>query len=264
VTQPIDEAPPLAAGGLPLRLLLDFDGTICLTSVSDTVMADHSVRPGWLDLDREYEAGRLGSREELARFMDLLPDGPRALVETAERQPLDPTFAAFAAAARRHGVGVEVVSDGFGFYVAPALARLGAGDLPIATARMRWGPGGRPEISFPYGHPACFVCGTCKRQRVLAHQARGAHVAFVGDGVSDRYAAEHADTVFAKDLLVGACEAAGIPYRPWSDFADVAAWLEDVAADPAGLDPPRPRPFICGPEAWGPGRTAPGPGSRST
>ncbi len=176
---------------------------------------------------------------------------------TAERQPLDPTFPAAMEAARRHGVEVEVVSDGFGFYVSPALDRLGAGDLAVATAEMRWGPDGRPEIRFPYGHPACFVCGTCKRQRVLAHQARGAHVAFVGDGVSDRYAAEHADTVFAKDLLVGACEAAGIPYRPWSDFADIAAWLDEVAANPARLAPPRPRPFICGPEAWGPGRTAP-------
>ena len=29
---------------------------------------------------------------------------------------------------------------------------------------------GGAGVSFPYGHPACFVCGTCKRERVRLHR----------------------------------------------------------------------------------------------
>ncbi len=57
-------------------------------------------------------------------------------------------------------------------------------------------------LTFPYGHPACFVCGTCKRERVRAHEADGRVVVFIGDGSSDRYAAHHADIVWAKDRLL--------------------------------------------------------------
>jgi hypothetical protein len=83
-------------------------------------------------------------------------------------------------------------------------------------------------------------------------------VAFVGDGESDRYAAGYADVVFAKDGLVGICEAGGLAYRPWRTFDDVAAWLETelaaFAAAPASLPGPVARPLFCGPEARGPQR----------
>jgi 2-hydroxy-3-keto-5-methylthiopentenyl-1-phosphate phosphatase len=245
-----------ARAGLPLAVLVDYDGTICLASVSDRVMIENSVRPGWRDLDERYVDGTLGSRDELVAFLDLLPREPGPLIATAERQEHDATFAGFAELAARLGVAVEVVSDGFGFYVAPGLARLGAPPLPITTSEMTW-DGDGPHLAFPAGHPACFVCGTCKRERVLAYQGRGLHVAFVGDGVSDRYAAVHADTVFGKDDLAVVCEREGIPFRPWTTFTDVTAWLGEVAAEPGLLASPRSRPYVCGPEVWGPGRRAP-------
>ena len=117
------------------------------------------------------------------------------------------------------------------------------------------------------------MCGTCKRERVRAHQALGRVVVFIGDGSSDRYAAFHADLVFAKGDLARFCAASGWPFRPWVDFAEVTAWLKDAiaagslpasaedvlawrAADPS-MAARSDRPFICGPEAWGPGRTTP-------
>jgi hypothetical protein len=134
------------------------------------------------------------------------------------------------------------------------------GDLPVATARTTFA-GSRARIEFPNGHPECFVCGTCKRNRVLAHQAAGRAVAFIGDGESDRYAAGYSDLVFAKRALVAICEREGWPYRTWTDFAGLDRWLaETIAAvrtDPGSLPGPTSRPFFCGPEVWGPGRRNP-------
>ena len=245
---------------IPLAILMDYDSTICLTAISDRIMVEDSIRPGWKEIDDAYVEGRMGSRENLELFMPLLPADPAPLYATAEKQPHDPSFVPFVARARAAGVALEVVSDGFGFYVGHNLERLGVHGIPIATSRMSW-PGDEPRLEFPSGHPTCLVCGTCKRERVRAYQARGYHVAFVGDGLTDRYAAAHADTVMAKDDLVGVCEAAGIDYVPWATFADVEAWLEAVLASPDLLAPPATRPFICGPEVWGPGRTTPPAGT---
>jgi len=223
---------------VPLAILIDYDGTICRTAVSDEIMIEDSVRPGWKVFDDMYVDGTLGSRQCFIEFLPLLPAEPEALFATADRQEHDLAFVPFVARARAAGVTLEIVSDGLGFYVDRNLVRIGVPDLAIATARMTWSGAG-PDLEFEYGHPACFVCGTCKRERVLAYQARGCHVAFVGDGLSDRYAAAHADTVVAKDHLVGICEEAGIPYVPWRTFDDVTAWLDGVMADPGALAAPR-------------------------
>jgi len=57
---------------------------------------------------------------------------------------------------------------------------------------------------------------------VLDHRARGP-VAFVGDGVSDRYAAVYADLVLAKDTLASYCTTYGLPFHGWETFGDVRA-----------------------------------------
>ncbi|HEX8938548.1 MAG TPA: HAD-IB family phosphatase [Candidatus Limnocylindrales bacterium] len=251
--------PPLRPGQPPIAILVDYDGTIALVDVSDTVLADH-VPGEWEALDELYLQGLVGSRRLIERQVSLLRGDPQRIAATAAAQPHDPAFAPFAERARELGVPVEVVSDGFGFFIAPALASLGLADLPIATARTTLAPG-PPEVEFPYGHPACFVCGTCKRERVLAHQAAGRFVVFVGDGESDRYAAAHADVVFAKRYLARVCDERGWAYTPWHDFGQIDAWLSRAVdawrADPASLPGPTRRAYICGPEVWGPGRSDP-------
>lgn len=246
---------------LALTFLVDYDGTICLSQVTDVLMEVHVDHDAWQALDERYLRGEIGSREELTQLVAWLPPEREPVLATAAAQPHDETFVGFVALARQVGVEIEIVSDGYGFYVEPALRAMGVTGLPIVTAQTSW-ESGRPEITFPFGHPECFVCGTCKRERVRHHQARGRHVVLVGDGTSDRFAAAHADTIFAKPPLTDWCEGAGWPYIRWTTFDDVSAWLRGVVDDPSRLRPVGPRPFICGPEVWGPGRFRP-PGSEA-
>ena len=259
------KAPPPPPNGVPLSVLVDFDGTISRTDVTDTLLAAHATDPDWRSRDDAYAAGHVGSRTLLAWDATILEQDRARLDATARSQPADPTFAGFARELLGFGAAVEVVSDGLGFYVEPFLDRLGVGDVPVATSRLDFSA--RPfRLDFPYGHPSCFVCGTCKRERVLAHRAAGRFVAFVGDGESDRWAAWYADLVFGKDRLAGVCRAEGWAYLEWADFADVGRALRDALTTG---DVPRtsselallrvaaePRPYICGPEAWGEGRVA--------
>jgi 2-hydroxy-3-keto-5-methylthiopentenyl-1-phosphate phosphatase len=256
-----------------VSFLVDYDGTISILDVGGELLRRHGPDAATTARqDAAYDGGRVGSRELMQWDMDVLPHEPRLLRAEAEAAAQDEGFAGFVAVAGRAGAAIEVVSDGLGFYVAPNLARLGVADVPVATNDNSLAGGGQ-ALSFPFGHPACFVCGTCKRERVRAHQALDRVVVFVGDGTSDRYAAFHADVVLAKGALAGFCETAGWPFRPWVDFADITAWLTAALKEGSlprrRADVPRWRAghpsmaargapsFICGPEAWGPGRTVP-------
>jgi 2,3-diketo-5-methylthio-1-phosphopentane phosphatase len=259
---------PLAPGAAPLAILVDYDGTIALTDVSDSVMAEH-VPGAWEEVAARYDEGRLGSRRLMTWEMDLVRADGAALLATAARQPHDPGFVPFVRRAQAAGIPVEVVSDGLGFFIEPALERLGVPELPVVSARTTFA-GGRATIEFPNGHPLCHVCGTCKRTRVLAHQAAGRAVVFIGDGESDRYAAGYADVVFAKRALVPICLANRWPFRRWAEFSEIHAWLDETLdarrRDPNAPSLPRPtaRPFYCGPEVWGEDRTdPPGPAGRA-
>ncbi len=253
--------PPLLPGQPPLAILVDYDGTIAQTDVTDAILAD-VVTADWEARAAEYDAGLVGSRSLMEWEVGLITADPARLVATAAAQPHDPGFRAFAERARDAGIPVEVVSDGFGFFIEPALVALGVGWVPVVTASTTF-PAGGPRIDFPNGNPDCFACGTCKRNRVLAHQAAGRSVVFIGDGESDRYAAGYSDVVFAKHALERICQDFGWPFRRWTAFSEIDAWLAGAlarfAADPASLPGPVARHLFCGAEVWGPGRRDPLP-----
>ena len=74
--------PPLRPGEPPLAILVDYDGTIALTDVSDTVMAEHV--PGvWEDEVAAYDAGLMGSRRlmelEMSMIVTAMASGPPTL-----------------------------------------------------------------------------------------------------------------------------------------------------------------------------------------
>jgi 2-hydroxy-3-keto-5-methylthiopentenyl-1-phosphate phosphatase len=251
--------PPLLPGQPPLAVLVDYDGTISLTDVSDKILYE-LLGARYAQDDAAYTSGLVGSRTLFESQVKQLPGDPGPSVAIAEAQAHDLAFADFVRLARELQVPVEIVSDGFGFFIEPALHDLGVPDVPVITARTFF-DGTRAWMEFPNGHPDCLVCGTCKRQRVLGHQAAGRTVAFIGDGESDRYAAAYSDIIFAKHDLARLCRQEGWPFGEWHDFAGMTAWLEATVAawraDPQAIPPHLPRPFICGPEVWGPGRKDP-------
>lgn len=265
---------PADATGAPVSFLVDYDGTISRVDIGDELLARHYPDEAEIARkDAQYDAGEIGSRELMRWDMDVLPRDAELLRTEAAAMPQDEGFAAFVRAVRERGAVVEVVSDGLGFYVRSNLAALGVADVPVATNDNTVANGGA-GMSFPYGHPACFVCGTCKRERVRLHQAAGRVVVFIGDGMSDRYAAAHADVTFAIGALTRICAAEGWLFHEWRDFADVRAQVDAMFDDgrlPRSLadmahwratHAQPPRLFICGPEVWGPGLTTPGPGPR--
>lgn len=222
-----------------LRVVLDFDGTLVDPNVA-FVLVERFVEKGEKlarEVDSLLHEGRIGLREAWQRQAALLP-GDR-IEEMArfvrEHVPLRAGAREFLELTTRHAVPVTVVSGGLEFYIREVLDREGL-ELPIRSDRLEMGPGGRPRVVHPYGHPTCRLCGICKAA-IVENGSLGGRTVFIADGSTDRYGAEAADIVFARRRLLDYCRSAGIPCFPFEDFGPVTEqfrrWLEDRAQLPA-------------------------------
>lgn len=215
---------------LPVRsVLVDFDGTACSHDVAEHLLEEFGD-PSWPDYDEAWRRGDLDSRRVItAQAAMLRAPLDRMIAFALDHCPLDPTFPSFVRWLEAEDVDVAVASDGFGFYIPPLLHAAGLDHVRVIT--NTWSVDGGDRILFENGHPECVGCGTCKMNAVLGARERG-HVAFVGEGPSDRYAALYSDVVFAKDVLVGIATADGVPFLPWLTFDDVRERLEALEATP--------------------------------
>ena len=205
-------------------ILCDFDGTIAVEDVIDSLL-DRYGRPGWRELERDWRAGRIGSRECMTGQVALLDMSREELDRHLSGLWIDHAFPAFAAKARELGLPLRIVSDGLDYAIERILARYDLDDLPLAanhlrpaTAPRRW------QLSSPFQAAGC-RSGTCKCGGVEQARAGGARTLLIGDGASDFCAAERVDFVFAKHRLIEHCRASGIPYRPITGFEDALALL---------------------------------------
>ena len=220
-------------------VVVDFDGTVCLhdagVDLLDRFGTDASRDGALAGIDGAFEAGEIGLRDViLAEAATVHADEEELIAFALAHCPLDPTFSPFAEWAASEGISLTVVSDGFGLHVRPLLATAGLDHLPVITNTWE-----RGSLAFGAGHPTCVGCGTCKKQAVEdARRSHGA-VAFVGDGVSDRFGARYADVTFAKDELAEHCRREAIPFLPYADFDDVRRALLglDGAPEPIGGEP---------------------------
>jgi len=208
----------------------DFDGTITRVDVTDAILEEFAD-PAWQDIEAEWVAGRIGSRECLRRQMALVRASAEELVALIAAIPLDPYFARFHQSIREAGVPFYVVSDGFDYVIRRVLRHCGVdGELlngcHLFSSFLRV-EGRNTVIDFPHWPLPCeHGCATCKPE--VMQRMSGGHrpVIFIGDGLSDRFAVEQAEVVFARDKLLAYCRDHSVPCQPFSTFADIAQAIE--------------------------------------
>jgi 2-hydroxy-3-keto-5-methylthiopentenyl-1-phosphate phosphatase len=206
-------------------VVCDFDGTVSEQDVTDSLLL-RFARPGWQELEAQWEAGRIGSRACMAGQVALLDCTKEELDAHVAGSAIDPGFRSFVEAVDAEGASLTIASDGFGEVIAAMLARAGLAHLPVRASRLVQAGPRRWALEFPHARTACTsASATCKCACVCSDAARGALL--VGDGASDFCAATRADLTFAKSRLLDRCVMLGLPHRPIRGFADaLVAWRE--------------------------------------
>jgi len=211
-------------------ILCDFDGTIAVEDVIDSLL-DRYGRPGWEALERDWRAGRIGSRECMGAQVALLDLSREELDAHLSSLWIDHAFPGFVAKARELNVPIRVVSDGLDYAIQKILGRYGLDGLPVAANHLAPAtPPQRWRLTSPHQAAGC-ASGTCKCACVEQARGGGARTLLIGDGASDFCAADRVDFVFAKHRLIEHCRAAGIPYVPITGFEDALEFLPLLLED---------------------------------
>jgi 2-hydroxy-3-keto-5-methylthiopentenyl-1-phosphate phosphatase len=221
-------------------VFLDFDGTITARDATDAIL-DAFADPRWLDVEEAWKSGRIGSRECLTAQMALVSASPSDVDALLDGVAVDPGLVTLLRFCIARSAPVHIISDGFDYCIGRILGRPSLGlaeylkDVPIVSSHLE--PEGvhwRVTFSSPR-QPCPHGCATCKPAAMKRLNADARPTVFVGDGLSDRYAAGAAGIVFAKDKLAEFCVDTSLPYIPYDNLATVACRLEAClgSADPA-------------------------------
>jgi 2-hydroxy-3-keto-5-methylthiopentenyl-1-phosphate phosphatase len=227
VTIPTTGSLSVSRARVKCRVFVDFDGTIATVDTTDLLLEQFAA-PAWRDIEDDWKAGRIGSRECLVRQIDLVRASEAEMDAFVAGIEIDRGFPRFARLCRRLGHSVAVVSDGLDRTIEAVLDRYEL-DLPFFANRLQWRDGDRWRLSFPHARSDCqALSGTCKC-RFTEGEPRQLRI-LVGDGRSDFCAAGGVDLVLAKGALLDHCRAEGLPHMAFADFDDashqLAGWLE--------------------------------------
>jgi 2-hydroxy-3-keto-5-methylthiopentenyl-1-phosphate phosphatase len=212
-------------------LFLDFDGTISRRDAVDAILETYAD-PKWLTFEAEWRAGRIGSRDCLRAQMALVRASRKQMDALLDEIGIDEDLVPLLEMCAMQDIPAHIISDGFDY----CIRRILSGASKRVAALLRGGRvcaghlesrGHLWRTEFSFFHQTCgHGCATCKPAVMRLLNQTNAPAIFVGDGLSDRYAVESADLVFAKDGLAAFCTDHSIEHIPYQNLGDVAAHLD--------------------------------------
>jgi 2-hydroxy-3-keto-5-methylthiopentenyl-1-phosphate phosphatase len=224
-----------ARGGILTRkpvIFSDFDGTITRLDVTDAILEKYAD-PSWREVEEQWLRGDIGSRECFERQAALVRVTAKQLNALIDAIPLDPDFTAFFRFLKDRQLPFYIVSDSFDYVIRRVLKRVGAnGELRngrhLFSTGLQLEAGGLRAL-FPHSDHGCdHGCATCKPAVIRQLRKKQQPVVFIGDGLSDRFAVEEADVVFAKQELLAYCRERGMACRPFETFGEVQKELAEL------------------------------------
>jgi 2-hydroxy-3-keto-5-methylthiopentenyl-1-phosphate phosphatase len=214
-------------------VFLDFDGTITRRDATDAILEAYAD-PKWLQIEEQWKRGHMGSRECLIAQMALVTATQAEIDSLLDDIAIDEGFVPLLETCSAHGLPVHIVSDGFDYCIRRILSRpslhLAARLEGVQIVSNHLEPhGDRWNVDVTSFAPSCIHgCGTCKPATMERLNTSGGATIFVGDGLSDKYAAARADLVFAKDELAAHCDEQTISYMPYDNLATIARRLDSL------------------------------------
>ena len=215
-----------------VNIVCDFDGTIALEDVTDSLL-ERFADPSWVGIEARWRAGEFGSRECMARQVALINASGKDLDRYLDTVEIDPAFPSFVEACERSGgIALNIVSDGIDYAVRRVLANHGLSRLRVQANALIGLPRDRYRLEFPHASAACTVqAGTCKcaiARNDFAASPNNPATLLIGDGTSDFRIRKIPVDDKSLAFSFAHCRAKAIPHMPFDTFADIERELADV------------------------------------
>jgi 2,3-diketo-5-methylthio-1-phosphopentane phosphatase len=207
-----------------LHIFSDFDGTITEKDTLVFLTTRLGGGPEMVEaIGRLITEGRISLREGIAAEMRSIrqpfADAVRLLREEVQ---IDSGFTPLARWCEEKRIPLTVLSAGFHQFIDLFIPRDEFPRVEILANNIY----PDEEIGWQCGFRDETVWGHDKAKPLKEARRRGEYVIFIGDGLSDRAAAEAADEVFAKHSLAEYCRERGINCHEYQTFTEVLKQLQ--------------------------------------
>jgi 2-hydroxy-3-keto-5-methylthiopentenyl-1-phosphate phosphatase len=208
-------------------ILCDFDGTI---TTEDTLVKilDRFTGGAWRIIGKKILDNELGAKIGLKLEFGLCD--PKNVTKEAVVQMLneeiniDPYFKPFLEFCKNNIYEFIIVSGGFSLCIDTILKKYGLGNLPYYANKILFEKR-NIDIDYPYPSNKCDECGNCKTMHLERYRKMGYYIIYIGDSITDRCPAKHADLVFSKGRLSDYCVKENIAHINYETFADIQEYL---------------------------------------
>ncbi|MDP2362284.1 MAG: MtnX-like HAD-IB family phosphatase, partial [Ignavibacteria bacterium] len=134
---------------------------------------------------------------------------------------IDPTFVSFVRFCNSNEMELIVLSDGFDYYIDRVFNKAGLAGLKYYSNKLFVDDAGKLFAKYPHYDSNSPTSANCKKNHILNHSSDDDYTIYIGDGNSDKDAAQYCDFIFAKNGLLKFCSTERISFYPFKDFIEV-------------------------------------------
>jgi 2-hydroxy-3-keto-5-methylthiopentenyl-1-phosphate phosphatase len=212
-----------------LKVFVDFDGTITLEDVGEAIFRKFGEDEKVNRIIEDLLSDKISSRkcwDDLCKSVNVI--NKSELDEFIDSLDIDPTFIPFVKFCNEKGIEMVVLSDGFDYYIERLFNKTGLSGLKYYSNKLFVDDKGILKTEYPYFDNNSPTSANCKKNHIIDHSSDEDYTVYIGDGNSDKEAAQYCDFIFAKDGLSRFCSVEKISFYPFRDFTEVQNKLTEL------------------------------------
>lgn len=214
--------------GSKIKVFVDFDGTITKEDVGDSIFRKfgdtQKVEKIIDDLHNDIISSKQCWDLLCQTVQNINQDKLNSFIDQME---IEPTFSEFVNFCQKNQIDLFVLSDGFDYYIRRIFEREGLTHLKFFSNKLKI-TDGKLVPEYPYYNPDYPAHANPKRNHIINNSGDDDYTIYVGDGNSDKDAAQYCDYIFAKNGLLKFCERERISYYPYKNFDDVTIRIKEL------------------------------------
>lgn len=212
-----------------IKLFVDFDGTITLEDVGEAIFKKFGETEKVKRIIEDLLNDKISSRQCWDELCDSVETINKAeLDEFIDLLDVDPTFMPFVKFCSENKIDLVVLSDGFDYYIDRLFNKAGLAGLKYYSNKLYVDNKGILKAEYPYFDVDSPTSANCKKNHIINHSSDDEYTVYIGDGNSDKDAAQYCDFIFAKDGLARFCSMERISFYPFKNFTEVQNKLTEL------------------------------------
>ena len=212
-----------------IKVFVDFDGTITFEDVGEAIFNKFGETEKVGKIIEDLLSDKISSRQCWDDLCDSVDAVNKAeLNEFIDKLDVDPSFITFVKFCSENKIDMVVLSDGFDYYIDRLFNKAGLTGLKYYSNKLFVNEKGILRAEYPFFDVNSPTSANCKKNHIINHSDDDDYTVYIGDGNSDKDAAQYCDFIFAKDGLARFCSMEKISFYPFENFDEIQNKLAEL------------------------------------